>query len=417
MRIPQWFVMVWVVVFGVTAVLASILTHHFVRDRAIELDNVLSLPRPARPLDLADYFVDLLNPPDAAPKTNELIMPTLTPEPAAPTPEPTQPPLATEAMSTAEALPAATVEVLPAVTAEVASVATPDPAVVQAAPPVWNDPRRVNILLLGIDQRAGEQGPFPTDTIILLSIDPAGQTAAMLTIPRDLWVDYPTGQTGRINAANIIGDQVQYPGGGGPAMAVKTVEQTIGVKIQFYVLINFEVFTALIDVIGPVEVCPNEPIDDDKYPDGSYGYITIHFDAGCQDLEAERLLQYARTRHGDSDISRSSRQQEVILAVREKVLTTGGIIKLLPQALNLWESLQANFATNMTFDDMMSLAQKAESIPEENIRQSQISIGEGRTGVTPEGDQILVPIPSDIALLLSDLFRPAGTPSSRPEAQ
>jgi len=347
-------------------------------------------------------------------------MPTRTPEPAAPTPEPTQPPLATEAMSTAEALPAATVEVLPAVTAEVAPVATeatPDPAVVQAAPPVWNDPRRVNILLLGIDQRAGEQGPFPTDTIILLSIDPAGQTAAMLTIPRDLWVDYPTGQTGRINAANIIGDQVQYPGGGGPAMAVKTVEQTIGVKIQFYVLINFEVFTALIDVIGPVEVCPNEPIDDDKYPDGSYGYITIHFDAGCQDLEAERLLQYARTRHGDSDISRSSRQQEVILAVREKVLTTGGIIKLLPQALNLWESLQANFATNMTFDDMMSLAQKAESIPEENIRQSQISFGEVRTGVTPEGDQILVPIPSDIALLLSDLFRPAGTPSSRPEAQ
>jgi LCP family protein required for cell wall assembly len=234
-----------------------------------------------------------------------------------------------------------------------------------------------------------------------------GHTAAILSIPRDLWVDYPgMNQSGRINGANILGDQVAFPGGGGPALAMRTVESMLGVPVNYYVLINFEVFTTLIDVIGPVEVCPSEPIDDDKYPDGSYGFITIHFDAGCQELNSERLLQYARTRHGDSDISRGTRQQEVIMAVRQKVLTTGGIMALVPEAQSLWDSLQNNFRTNMSFNDMLSLARTAESVPDGNIRQDQISFEDVSMSTTPEGDSILVPYSSDILSIVQDLFRP-----------
>jgi LCP family protein required for cell wall assembly len=278
----------------------------------------------------------------------------------------------------------------------------------------WDDPRRVTILLLGIDQRAGEEGTFPTDTIMLFSLDPVGQTGAILSIPRDLWVDYPgVAEPGRINTANVLGDELNYPGGGGPALAVKTVERNLGVKVNYYVLINFDVFTTLVDAVGPIEVCPPEPIDDDAYPDGSYGTITIHFDAGCQELDAERLLQYARTRHGDSDIARSGRQQEVILAVRQKVLSAGGVTKLLPQAPALWQSVQDNIRTNLPFEDMVSLALKAEEIPSGNIRQGQISFEEVYLSTTPEGDSILVPIGTDIRLLIEDLFRPAGAPSTR----
>ena len=96
-----------------------------------------------------------------------------------------------------------------------------------ADPGLWDDPRRVSVLLMGIDQRAGEEGTFPTDTIILFSVDPVGQTAAILSIPRDLWVEYPgLPNKGRINGANILGDEITYPGGGGPAFAVKAVEKS-----------------------------------------------------------------------------------------------------------------------------------------------------------------------------------------------
>lgn len=381
MRVSQRFVLGWVLVVSLLGIAGAVVAYGFVRDRAAELDSVLELPDP---------------PQLGRPSSGE---PTPTPQPPTPTPDqggemtpapgdtgPEETPASPEAGSEAQA--------------------------VAYAP--WDDPRRVSVLLLGIDQRAGEQGTFPTDTIILLSLDPVGHTAAILSIPRDLWVEYPgLGQSGRINGANIAGDNISYPGGGGPAFAVRTVEKELGIKIQYYLLINFEVFTTLIDALGPIEVCPPEPIDDDRYPDGSYGYISIHFDAGCQELDAERLLQYARTRHADSDIGRSTRQQEVILSVRNKVLSAGGVAALLPEAPALWESMQDNIRTNLSFEEMVRLGLRAEKIPSEEIRQAQISFDEVYLSTSDDGEAILVPIASDIRLLIEDLFRPPGTPSSR----
>ncbi len=388
MRIPQWFLLVWVVVIAVAAVGLSAASYMFVRDRAAELDTILELPDPPQVNRPVSGSTNATPVPDVAPTT---VADAANPDSTAPD-GPSTPDVSVQPGDTS-AQPAASGETYTA----------------------WNDPRRVSVLLLGIDQRAGETGTFPTDTIMLLSIDPIGKTAALLSIPRDLWVELPgLGRADRINTANIVGDDISYPGGGGPAYAVKTVERELGLKIQYYVLINFEVFTRLIDAVGPVEVCPPAPIDDDHYPDGSYGYLTIHFDAGCQELGAERLLQYARTRHQDSDIGRAQRQQEVILAVRKKVLSAGGVAALLPEAPGLWQSVQDNIRTNLSFENMVSLALRAEQIPADNIRQGQISFGEVYASTTPSGDEILVPISSDILQLIEDLFRPAGTPSSRP---
>jgi LCP family protein required for cell wall assembly len=389
MRIPQWFVLAWVIVIVIAAVGASVFAYAFVRDRAAELDTVIELPNPPQ----------LVRP---AANTSD-----------AETPAPTET-LAASPGSEATASTGGAVGQTPAGDSGTTPAATESGAAASTAVPSWNDPRRVSVLLLGIDQRAGETGTFPTDTIILLSLDPVGQTAAILSIPRDLWVEYPgVGRSGRINGANIVGDEINYPGGGGPAFAVKTVEKVLGVPIQYYVLINFDVFYKLIDAIGPIEVCPPEPIDDDQYPDGSYGYLKIHFDAGCQELGSERLLQYARTRHSDSDIGRSSRQQEVIMSVRSKILTAGGVMALLPEAPALWNSVQANVRTNLSFDQMVSLANKAEGIPTDNIRQGQISFEDVEIGTSAQGDQFLVPIGTDIRLKIEDLFRPAGAPSTR----
>lgn len=379
MRIPQWFAWVWVIGIGVIAVASSALSYTFVRDRAMEFDSIAGLP----------------DPPQIGRPVND-------------DPAPTDPPPPTHT---------------PIVAATTAPVDhTPDPAATSAPQPtadlapVLTDPRRVSVLLMGIDQRAGETGAFPTDTMIVFSLDPVGKTAAILSIPRDLWVEYPGLNTsGRINGANILGDDISYPGGGGPAYAVRTVEKELGINIQYYVLINFEVFYTLVDAVGPIEVCPTQTIHDTEYPDGSYGYITVHFDPECQELDAERLLQYARVRHGDEDgdIGRSRRQQEVILNVRQKVLSLGGVTTLLPEIPALWESVQDNVKMNLALDDILALARSAESVSDENIRQAQISFDEVFIRTTDAGDEVLVPISSDIFLLVEDLFRPPGAPSTR----
>ncbi len=121
--------------------------------------------------------------------------------------------------------------------------------------------------------------------------------------------------------------------------------ETLGIPIDKYVLINFDVFTTVINLIAPngVEVCPTQTIDDPNYPDAGYGFIHVHFDAGCQRLDAVHLLQYARTRHTqNSDFDRALRQQEVIKAVRNEVVSAGGIVNFIePSAARCGTSFPA----------------------------------------------------------------------------
>jgi LCP family protein required for cell wall assembly len=299
--------------------------------------------------------------------------------------------------------------------------ATPDAATTATPTPIatYSDPARVTILLLGIDQRKGEKGPFNTDTIMLLSLDPVRKTAAMLSIPRDIYLTIPVyNQKSRINRANAIGDAMNYPGGG-PALAVRTVQSLVGVPIQRYVVVNFDVFTTVIDALGTINVCPSSPIHDDQYPDGSYGYITVDFPAGCQALDSTKLLQYARVRHnaGD-DFGRAQRQQEVIRAVREKVLSLGGVSALIGQAGPIWSSVKDNVRTNMTFQEIVELAQLAQSIPKENIRSAVITDKDNLLipSTLPDGDQVFSPVYERIHDLVGVLFDPTPGGQVNPQA-
>jgi polyisoprenyl-teichoic acid--peptidoglycan teichoic acid transferase len=307
-----------------------------------------------------------------------------------------------------------------------ASLSTGTPAAGQnpgATPTVatWSDPSRVTILLLGIDQRKGEKGPFRTDTMMILSIDPVRKTAAMLSIPRDIYINIPYyNRADRINNANVIGDTLikDFPGGG-PALAVKTVQSLLGIPIQRYVLINFDVFTTASDAIAPIRVCPDSAIHDDQYPDGSYGYITVDFPAGCQDLDSTKLLQYARVRHnaGD-DFGRAKRQQEVIRAVRDKVFTMGGVSSLLGKASAIWASIKDNIKTDMTFQEMINLAQLAQDIPKDNIRSAVMTDKDGYLipATLPSGEQVFTPWYENIHDLVEKLFDAAPVSTTNAQA-
>lgn len=283
--------------------------------------------------------------------------------------------------------------------------------------------QRVTVLVLGIDQRQGEQGPWRTDTMILLSADPTTHSATMLSIPRDLWVEIPDFGQGRIldriNTANVWGDLNNYPGGG-PALAMKTVEHNLGVVVDYYVLVNFTAFENLIDTIGGIDIVVPEDIYDPQYPDGSYGYAPFSIKAGPQHLNGRTALKYARTRHTPgSDFDRARRQQQVILAVRDKVTRFDMLPTLIAKAPELFASFRDSVKTNLTLEQAIGLAQLAQSIPADRIRTGVIDQNYTSNYITPKGEEVLVPQRDKMRELIDSLFnsQPAPDAASTPSEQ
>lgn len=290
--------------------------------------------------------------------------------------------------------------------------AEPTPTLDPLADYVWDDPRQVRILLLGIDQRTGVNDSerfFRTDTMMVVNIDPVRKTIGMLSIPRDLWVDIPDGgPPARINTANARGDSNGYPGGG-PTLAVETVQNNLGLRVDHYLLVNFDVFTAAVDLLAPggVEICVEQAIDDPNYPDAGYGTIHIRFDSGCQMLDAERLLQYARTRATrGADFDRARRQQQVLAATKQEVASLEGVGNLIVQAPALWDELSGSFKTNLTLEQIIGLGTLVQGIPRDNIRSGVIDNLYVNLGTTAEGDQVLFPNYNAIRLLVQQVFNP-----------
>jgi LCP family protein required for cell wall assembly len=264
---------------------------------------------------------------------------------------------------------------------------------------------RVNILVLGTDKRPEESGPCRTDTMILITIDPQTKSVTMLSLPRDLWVSIPGYSEGRINTAHFIGERDKYPGGG-PALAKKTVQYLLGVTVHYYVRINFQGFERLVDAIGGVTIDVQEAIHDTKYPDNNYGYITVDIPTGVQHMDGKTALQYARTRHGSSDFMRARHQQEVIKAVRDKVLSLDIPLTKIPEMLRIaGDSVQ----TDLSLNEMYGLAKLLREIPSENIKGTLIDETMTTGQITPDGADVLIPNRAKIRELVDEIFGNPGT--------
>jgi len=233
----------------------------------------------------------------------------------------------------------------------------------------WVDPARINILLLGLDAREAERGPWRTDTMILISIDPAARAAGLLSIPRDLWVSIPGyAVDGKINTAHFIGDVQGYPGGG-PALARATVERTFDLPVPYYVRLNFSAFERFIDLIGGVDIYVEQPIDDPAYPDESYGFEPLHIDAGWQHMDGRLALKYARTRHSAmGDFDRIRRQQQVIQAVRDAIVRSDRLPGLIAQIGPVLDALGDSVQTNLTLGQLAQLARLGAQIDPAQVR-------------------------------------------------
>lgn len=279
-------------------------------------------------------------------------------------------------------------------------------------PEPWDGSSRVNVLVMGLDARDWEAGGPPrTDTMMLLTFDPVTNTAGMLSIPRDLWVDIPGFGHDKINNAYFLGEGAQLPGGGA-GLAMKTVEQFLGIKINYYAQIDFHAFEQFIDTIGgiKIELEPDEHIRVQLIGEDRTRVI----EGGRQTLTGAYALAYARARHTmDGDFARASRQQEVIFAIRNQLLRPEVLNLLLTQGFQIYEQLSSGVNTNMSLAEMISLGWAAKGIEPYNIVQAVIAPPDYVTiGKSPDGLDILKPITENIRLLRDQVFS-SGTARSQ----
>jgi LCP family protein required for cell wall assembly len=275
------------------------------------------------------------------------------------------------------------------------SVARPE------AVPDWSQRERINIMLLGVDQRPDEEGPWRSDTIIIITVDPRSMTAGALSIPRDLYVEVPGYGEQRINMAHFLGDAYHYPGGG-PGLAMKTIEYNFGISMHYYTRVNFQGFRDIVDYLGGITVNVEEEIWDHSYPDGQYGYTTIHIPAGRQLMDGQTTLQYARTRHGSSDFDRLRRQQQVLIAIRGKALR----LELIPKIPLLASTMGHTVKTNLQLGEVITLAQIASQIDAEDIRFGVIDETMTVPIVLDNGADVLFPKRDKIRQAVEEIFYP-----------
>jgi LCP family protein required for cell wall assembly len=274
--------------------------------------------------------------------------------------------------------------------------------------PDWEEDERVNVLLLGIDKRPDEQYAR-TDTIILVTVDPATGKAGMLSIPRDLWVTIPGYGENRINTAHYLGDKNGYPGGG-PALAMKTVQYNLGVPVHFYVRVDFDGFRRIVDTLGGIDIDVAQTINDPKYPDENYGYDPFYIEAGLQHMDGGTALKYARTRAtSGADFARARRQQQVLFAIREKALA----IDVVPKIPELWTTMAGTAQTDLQLVDILELAKLADEITSDDIQSTVIDHTMTVDYVASTGAQVLLPVREKMRPVVDSMFsspEPSGPP-------
>ncbi len=268
----------------------------------------------------------------------------------------------------------------------------------------WDGTSRFTILAMGIDRRPGDTSlAHLTDTMMLISIDPVAQTVGILSIPRDLWVSVPGyANPQRINTAMVLGE-VRSPGSG-PQLAMQTVQNNLGIRVHEYLMLDFQAVVDLVDAIGGIEVSIDYTINDRTYPDMNYGYDPFYLAAGTHQLNGLTALKFARTRHGDNDLERARRQQQVIYAVQDRITSVDVLPGLIVQAPNLLLSLEDNIKTGLNLDEMIQLAWFIKDVPRDSITTNVIDYAYVRNYTTPNGEQVLLPVRERLANLMIDTF-------------
>lgn len=211
-----------------------------------------------------------------------------------------------------------------------------------------------NILLTGTDARSGETASR-TDTMMILTIDDNSNSIKLTSLARDTYVQLPGKGGGKLNTAYFWGQE---------SMLFETIEKEFGIGVDKIVQVDFNALMNIIDILGGVEVnVPANSLDNinlcalesyQEYQSSTKGDFISIKSAGLQTLNGYQALGFSRTRKNDSAISRDGRQQEVILAVAEKMKSMS--VSKFPQLL---DSILPHVKTNISSSEILKISLSA----------------------------------------------------------
>lgn len=226
---------------------------------------------------------------------------------------------------------------------------------------------RINTLIIGADNAAGL-----TDTLQIYSIDPVNNTLSILSIPRDLYVDNPLGRKTRINEIYNAGKKACQNSGNcdedldnGAVALKKVLNKVLNIDIHYFARVDFRGFKNIVDSIDGVTIYVEKALSDPGYPcDNDPGLECGYYQkAGTINMSGSQALKYARCRSGNcgNDFGRAARQQQVIEAIREKILSLGVVTN--PQKItNIISTLGSHFKTDMKLDEIIKIFQIIQGI-------------------------------------------------------
>jgi LCP family protein required for cell wall assembly len=246
----------------------------------------------------------------------------------------------------------------PSATSSVASLDTPAPTPTVDLPD-WDGTSRVTILLLGSDSRGDDQ-VSRSDTLILVTVNPQTRQVSMLSIPRDLLVTIPNYGKDKINAAYAYGSQSDLTG---PGLAAATIEYNFGVTIDYFAEVDTTGLAKIIDTLGGVTLDVPAPLKDDEFPGSGNNYTRVLFHTGLQHMDGVTAVEYARTRHDDSDFGRGDRQRQLLEAMRAQSVG----LNLLPKAPQLLGQLGDTVRTDLSPRQVLALAKLGASMNSSDI--------------------------------------------------
>ncbi|MDF2569092.1 MAG: tagU [Sporomusa sp.] len=251
---------------------------------------------------------------------------------------------------------------------------------------------RVNILLLGVDDKDHEN-PYDlarrSDTMMVASISPQEGTVNLLSLPRDTKVTIP-GRKGydKLNHAYAYG---------GAELTRSTVEQFLHIPINYYVVIDWQAFIKVIDILGGVDLY----VEHDMNYEDPYANLDIHINKGYQHLDGEKAGQYVRFRSDElGDIGRVQRQQRFLKALAKEMMQVGTILKV-PALVN---TLNQYVETDMSAMTMVKVANSLKSFSSSNLNTEMLP----GDFATIDGLSYWVPDKEQTKLLVETMFTSIG---------
>lgn len=228
------------------------------------------------------------------------------------------------------------------------------------------DSDRINILLLGIGGK-NHDGPYLSDTNIILSVKPSQHRMAIISIPRDLVVPMEGYGWRKINNADAFGELQGE--GKGLEYARSVFSSTLDVPIDYTIRIDFSGFSKIVDRLGGLPITVDRAFTDYTYPTDDYKFQTVSFTEGPQLMDGERALQFTRSRHSGmnnegSDFARSKRQQKILFALKDKIFSAPLLLQ--PQKISeIINTLRENIYTDIQGWEILKFALVVQSLRQE----------------------------------------------------